>query len=105
MNLLGKPRSTQTTRGRFLPGWGVVTPSLAWWPSSSACSEGCRAPGGFIDRSASVNLDQLLKEVGYEDLRRVEVLAAQATPIDRIARATGLSYETVKAVLYGPGEE
>ena len=52
-----------------------------------------------------MNIDELLKTVGYEDLRRVEVLAAQAVPMDRIARATGLSYETVEAVLYGPEEE
>jgi len=49
--------------------------------------------------------DQLLKEVGLEGLRRIEVLAAQAVPLDRIALATGLSYETVELVLYGPPED
>ena len=37
-----------------------------------------------------MEIDELLKRVGYEDLRRVEHLAALNTPMDRIAEATGL---------------
>jgi hypothetical protein len=49
--------------------------------------------------------DKVLKEVGYETLNRIEVLALQDVPIPRIAAITRLPEETVEYVLCGPEEE
>jgi hypothetical protein len=46
-----------------------------------------------------VDIDTLLKEVGYEKLCRVESLALADVPMDLIAQDTGLSLETVELVL------
>jgi hypothetical protein len=52
-----------------------------------------------------VDLDALLKAVGYEKLCRVEMLALADEPMDRIAEDTGLPLKTVELVLCGPGED
>ena len=52
-----------------------------------------------------MDIDTLLEEVGCEALRRVDVLANQAVPMDRIAAITGLDESVVEMILYGPPED